>query len=122
MPHCTIDCPTTLAQRVGEQTLLSTVHDAIDASGLFQPGEIKARLNTFSHYRCGAGQDDFVHIALHVLGGRTEQQCRSLGMAVVAALVALLPEVKALSVDAQQMPRETFVNRRQYLEHQGLNA
>ncbi|AGN83011.1 MULTISPECIES: 5-carboxymethyl-2-hydroxymuconate Delta-isomerase [Pseudomonas] len=122
MPHCIIDCPASLAERVGEQTLLAAVHDAIDASGLFKPGDIKARLNTFSHYRCGAGQDDFVHVALYLFAGRSAEQRRSLASAGVAALVGLLPEVEALSMDVREMTRETFVNRSQYLEQAALTA
>ncbi len=122
MPHCIIDCPASLAERVGEQTLLAAVHDAIDASGLFKPGDIKARLNTFSHYRCGAGQDDFVHVALYLFAGRSAEQRRSLASAGVAALVGLLPEVEALSMDLREMTRETFVNRSQYLEQAALTA
>lgn len=118
MPHCIIDCPASLAERVGEQTLLVAVHDAIDASGLFKPGDIKARLNTFSHYRCGAGQDDFVHVALYLFA----EQRRSLASAGVAALVGLLPEVEALSMDVREMARESFVNRSQYLEQAALTA
>ncbi|MCE0780192.1 5-carboxymethyl-2-hydroxymuconate Delta-isomerase [Pseudomonas sp. NMI542_15] len=122
MPHCIIDCPASLAERVGEQTLLAAVHDAIDASGLFKPGDIKARLNTLSHYRCGAGQDDFVHVALYLFAGRSAEQRRSLASAGVAALVGLLPEVEALSMDVREMTRETFVNRSQYLEQVALTA
>ncbi|EPL04467.1 5-carboxymethyl-2-hydroxymuconate Delta-isomerase [Pseudomonas sp. CF161] len=122
MPHCIIDCPVALAQRVGEQTLLAAVHDALDAFGVFKPGDIKVRLNGFSHYRCGATQDDFVHVALYLFAGRSAEQQRSLASATLAALVALLPEVEALSMDVREMPRETFVNRSQYLEEAGLSA
>lgn len=122
MPHCIIDCPANLAERVGAQTLLAAVHDAIDASGLFKPGDIKARLNTFSHYRCGAGQDDFVHVALYLFAGRSAEQRRGLASAVVGALVGLLPEVEALSMDVREMARETFVNRSQYLEQATLSV
>lgn len=122
MPHCIIDCPASLAERVGEKTLLAAVHDAIDASGLFKPGDIKARLNTFSHYRCGAGQDDFVHVALYLFAGRSAEQRRSLASAGVAALLGLLPEVEALSMDVREMARESFVNRSQYLEQAALTA
>ena len=122
MPHCIIDCPAALARRVGEQALLAAVHDAIDASGLFKPGDIKARLNAFEHYRCGATQDDFVHVALYLFAGRSAEQQRSLASATLAALVALLPDVEALSMDVREMPRETFVNRSQYLEQAALTA
>lgn len=122
MPHCIIDCPQTLAARVGEQTLLAAVHDALDAFGVFKPGDIKVRLNGFSHYRCGHTQDDFVHVALYLFAGRSAEQQRSLASATLAALVALLPEVEALSMDVREMPRETFVNRSQYLEEAGLSA
>ncbi|WP_460372843.1 5-carboxymethyl-2-hydroxymuconate Delta-isomerase [Pseudomonas sp. Tul1A2] len=122
MPHCLIDCPQPLAQRVGEQTLLAAVHDALDAFGLFKVGDIKVRLNTFEHYRCGAGQDDFVHVVLSVLSGRSAEQRRRLASATVAALVALLPDVESLSMEVVEMPRETFVNRSQYLQEAGLSA
>ncbi|MBK5538446.1 5-carboxymethyl-2-hydroxymuconate isomerase [Pseudomonas sp. TH05] len=122
MPHCIIDCPVALAQRVGEQTLLAAVHDALDAFGVFKPGDIKVRLNGCSHYRCGATQDDFVHVALYLFAGRSAEQQRSLASATLAALVALLPEVEALSMDVREMPRETFVNRSQYLEEAGRSA
>jgi 5-carboxymethyl-2-hydroxymuconate isomerase len=122
MPHCLIDCPQTLAQRVGEQTLLATVHDALDAFGLFKAGDIKVRLNMFEHYRCGAGEDDFVHVVLSVLSGRSAEQRRRLASATVAALVALLPDVESLSMEVVEMPRETFVNRSQYLQEAGLSA
>ena len=119
MPHCIIDCPAELARRGGEPTLLAAVHDAIDASGLFKPGDIKARLNGFEHYRCGATQDEFVHVALYLFAGRTAEQQRSLASATLGALIELLPQVDALSMDVREMPRETFVNRSQYLEESG---
>lgn len=116
MPHCQIDCSQGVALRVGEQRLLDSLHDALDADGLFAPGDIKLRLNAHAHYRCGEGRDDFVHVTLYLLHGRDESQRCALASACVGVLVALLPEVAALSVDVQEMRRETFVNRRQYLQ------
>jgi len=111
MPHCLIECPTALAARVGEQVLLATVHDAIDASGFFKPGDIKVRIAGYAHYRCGATQDDFVHVTLSVLDGRSADQRRSLATATMQALVELLPEVEVLSMDVREMERAVFVNR-----------
>ncbi|MCD7041090.1 MULTISPECIES: 5-carboxymethyl-2-hydroxymuconate Delta-isomerase [Pseudomonas fluorescens group] len=122
MPHCIIDCPATLAQRIGEHTLLTTVHDALDSFGLFKPGDIKVRLNGFTHYRCGTTQDDFVHVALYLFAGRSAEQQRSLASATLGALIEVLPQVEALSMDVREMPRETFVNRSQYLEEAGRQA
>ena len=112
MPHCLIECPAALASRVGERVLLAAVHDAIDASGFFKPGDIKVRLGTFEHYRCGAGEDDFVHVTLNLLSGRSVEQRRGLGTATMAVLADLLPEVEALSMDVREMAREVFVNRK----------
>lgn len=122
MPHCIIDCPAALAQRVGEHTLLVAVHDALDGLGLFKAGDIKVRLNGFTHYRCGATQDEFVHVTLFILSGRSVEQQRSLARVTLAALVALLPQVQALSMDIQDMQRETFLNRSLYLEASGVSA
>ncbi|WLI15264.1 hypothetical protein [Pseudomonas sp. FP603] len=57
-----------------------------------------------------------------LFAGRSAEQQRSLASAVLAALVGLLPDVEALSMDVREMPRETFVNRSQYLEETGLSA
>ncbi|MBT2370429.1 5-carboxymethyl-2-hydroxymuconate Delta-isomerase [Pseudomonas fluorescens] len=122
MPHCLIDCPETLAKRVGESTLLAAVHDALDAFGLFKPGDIKVRLNSFVHYRCDATQDDFVHVALYLLAGRSAEQQRHLASATLAALVTLLPDVETLSMDVREMSRQTFVTRSQYLQETGLSV
>ncbi|MCU1730421.1 MULTISPECIES: 5-carboxymethyl-2-hydroxymuconate Delta-isomerase [unclassified Pseudomonas] len=122
MPHCQIDCSRGVALRVGEQRLLDALHDAVDADGLFAPGDIKLRLNAHAHYRCGESREEFVHVTLYLLSGRDEQQRRALASACVGVLVALLPDVAALSVDVQEMRRETFVNRRQYLEQQRAPA
>ncbi len=112
MPHCLIECPAALAARVGEPLLLTAVHDAIDASGFFKPGDIKVRIAGYEHYRCGERPDDFVHVTLSVLDGRSVEQRRSLATATLQALVELLPEVAALSMDVREMAREVFVNRR----------
>ncbi|MNO09249.1 hypothetical protein D3C81_2322970 [compost metagenome] len=59
-------------------------------------------------------------MALYLFAGRSAEQRRSLACATLAALVALLPEVEALSMDVREMTRETFVNRSQYLEQAAL--
>ena len=122
MPHCIIDCSQALVVQLGEQQLLAAVHDTLDAFGVFKPGDIKVRLNGYAHYRCGHTQDDFVHVALYLFAGRSAAQQREFASATLAALIALFPQVEALSMDVREMPRETFVNRSQYLQEAGLPA
>ena len=46
-------------------------------------------------------------------------QADALGDEAVEGEPALLPQVEALSMDVREMPRETFINRSQYLEESG---
>lgn len=116
MPHCLIEASGDVLRQIPPQELVQLVHDNADASGLFQPGEIKARLAVYEHHCVGGEPGDFVHLVFYVLAGRTDEQKRSLSRRVVRALVERLPKVPAISMDVRDIRRETFSNRRNCLE------
>ena len=116
MPHCLIEGSRSLLQSVGGSELVTTVHAAAMGSGLFKEGEVKVRLSLYDHFTVGGSEEDFVHVIFYLLAGRTDEQKKTLSMAIVRALLECLPAVQSLSVDVRDMHREAFSNRRSCLD------
>lgn len=112
MPHCLIEVSADVTGLIDPAELVQLVHDTAHASGLFQPGEIKARLAVYEHHCVGGEPGSFVHPVFYVLAGRSDEQKRALSRAVVRELVERLPQVPAISMDVRDIRRETFSNRR----------
>lgn len=116
MPHCLVEGARALEKLLAPDELVTLVHEAAMASGLFKDGEVKVRLSLYDHYSVGGSRDDFVHVIFYLLAGRTDEQKKALSMAVVGLLVERLPDVESISMDVRDIRREAFSNRRQYLE------
>jgi 5-carboxymethyl-2-hydroxymuconate isomerase len=111
MPHCILDCSSSIGRHASVQQIIKTVHDAADATGLFGAGDVKVRVNLFEHYTVGGTQDDFVHTIAYIMSGRTQEQRRDLSRRIVAALKSLLPEVRVISIDVREIDSLTYNNR-----------
>ena len=116
MPHCVIECSRSLQGQITGDELVSLVHDAAMTSGLFEAGDVKARLSVYDHFTVGGSVADFVHLIFYVLAGRTDEQKRELSKTVVRALLERLPDVQSLSMDVRDMRREAFSNRKNCLQ------
>ncbi|OLU25018.1 5-carboxymethyl-2-hydroxymuconate isomerase [Pseudomonas sp. PA15(2017)] len=116
MPHCLIEGSRSLLQNVSGSELVTRVHAAAMGSGLFKEGEVKVRLSLYDHFTVGGSEEDFVHVIVYLLAGRTDEQKKALSMAIVRALLECLPAVQSLSVDVRDMRREAFSNRRSCLD------
>ncbi|GDY25015.1 MULTISPECIES: 5-carboxymethyl-2-hydroxymuconate Delta-isomerase [unclassified Agarivorans] len=111
MPHCVIECPADLARIVNFDVLVEAVHDAVEASGLFADGDVKARLVLANHYRVGGKRAPYVHTSVHILSGRSELQKKHLADAVAKAVCELLPSVKMVSVEVRDIAQQYYSNR-----------
>jgi 5-carboxymethyl-2-hydroxymuconate isomerase len=111
MPHIIIDCSSQLAELVDLDLIVKTVHDSAEASGIFTPGDVKARIITSDHYTVGGSRANYVHVIAHILAGRTDEKKKKLTHSIVDQLCQLLPGVKAISADVRDIRKETFSNR-----------
>ena len=78
MPHFVIDCSPAVRTIHPPETLIREGHDTADATGLFRPGDIKVRVNAFTHYTVGRTNDDFIHLFAYIMEGRTLVQKQDL--------------------------------------------
>lgn len=111
MPHCVIECPASIGAAVDFDLLVKAVHDAADSTGLFTPGDVKSRLTVYQHDLVGGRKDDYVHVTIGLLSGRTEAQKKALSRAVARAVCELLPHVHFISVEVRDFCLETYSNR-----------
>ena len=115
MPHCVIECPVELREIVDFDILVKAVHDATEASGLFEKGDVKSRLVLARHYVVGGERVPYVHVIAHLLSGRSTEQKQALSKSIAATLCELLPTVEWLSVDVKDIDRATYSNRKSLL-------
>lgn len=111
MPHCVIECPASIETVVDLDVLVKAVHDAADSTGLFTLGDVKSRVMVSQHSLVGGRNDDYVHVTIGLLSGRTDGQKSALSRAVVRAVCELLPNVHFISVDVRDFCLETYSNR-----------
>ena len=91
MPHCIIDYSRDIAGQIEIETLLDAVHLGAMDSALFPEYDLKTRALGYQHHRTGQTRDSFVHVSLHLLSGRSDQQKSMLSECVLARIESLLP-------------------------------
>jgi 5-carboxymethyl-2-hydroxymuconate isomerase len=90
---------------------MSAVHDGALSSGLFPQYDIKTRAIAYDNHRTGQTQDSFVHVNLHLLSGRDDDQKADLAERVLARLLPLLPQVVSVSVQIIDIHRASYRKR-----------
>ena len=109
MPHIVVEYSENLNTPMRESEVLKALFHVVVDSGLFVPDAVKARAMPYAHYQLPDGGDRFAHVAVSILGGRTEEQRAVLSRAVFNAAQAKLPSDVKLSVNIHEMERTTYV-------------
>ena len=99
MPHCIIDYSADVADSIAIDALMEAVHLGAMDSGLFPEYDVKTRALAFDDHRTGQTRDSFVHVAVHLLSGRNDEQKTMLSEAVLARIEPLLPRVVSVGVE-----------------------
>ena len=111
MPHCIIDYSADVAEQVDIEALMAAVHQGAMDSGLFPEYDIKTRASAFERHRTGQSRDSFVHVAVHLLDGRSDEQKAALSEGVLARIEPLLPRVVSVGVEIRDMHRASYRKR-----------
>ncbi|GAA5141463.1 5-carboxymethyl-2-hydroxymuconate isomerase [Thalassotalea piscium] len=83
MPHCIIEYAQPIEVLVSPEALIHAVYVGALNSQLFEAEDIKTRIIPFNHYSSGIIKQNFIHISLKILSGRTFQQRKVLSSAVL---------------------------------------
>lgn len=111
MPHCIIDYSPEVAGQIDIDALIEAVHQGAMESDLFPEYDIKTRALAYPHHRTGQTRDSFVHVALHLLSGRSDAQKSMLSECVLGRIEPLLPSVVSVSVEILDIQRESYRKR-----------
>jgi 5-carboxymethyl-2-hydroxymuconate isomerase len=111
MPHIVIEHSTDGHARFDTTALMRSLHDAAAGTGVVQAADLKIRAIAYADYLVAGTRDGFCHVSLYLLEGRTPEQKVLLSEALRAAMVALLPETKSLSVDIRDMDAVAYKKR-----------
>lgn len=111
MPHCIIEYTRDVEDKVDIKNLLDVAFDAVDGSGFFDKAAIKGRAIGFDIYKSGQDRDDYIHVKLRILSGRTTDQKKQLSKHILNALVPHVGDTKSLSVEIIDMDIESYVKK-----------
>lgn len=106
MPHCIIEHsspiePADLTQKVFQGAL---------ESNLFEPdgSDIKVRSIVYEHYQTGSNKENFIHVTLRILSGRSEQDKHLLSNSVMSKLQSIPLVAASLTVEIVDMDRNSY--------------
>jgi 5-carboxymethyl-2-hydroxymuconate isomerase len=110
MPHLVIEYSATLHSHMQSEDVLGAAHQVMIESGLFSAKDIKTRAYVADDFLVGEkGQDgSFLHVTVSLLEGRTLEQKQALSDTLRDVIAASVAHVEQLSVDVQDMVRETY--------------
>lgn len=111
MPHVIIEHSDDVAGQIAIEDLVDAVFDATMSSGLFPEYDIKIRTIAYRHHRTGQTRDAFVHVAVHLLDGRSETQKVDLADAILGKIEPLLPRVASVGVEIVDIHRASYRKR-----------
>lgn len=106
MPHCLIEHSRALPAK----PLVEKVFEGVLASALFEPdgSDIKVRAQGFDQFMVGRDCQDFVHVTLKILSGRTSAQKAALSHRVLEYLRTLDQHSCSLTVEVVDIDRESY--------------
>lgn len=111
MPHFVIDCSENILRKQSPDTIIQKVYDTAASTGLFDPRDIKVRINPFEHYSVGNTKDDFIHIFANIMEGRTIDQKKNLSERIIKELKPLFPDVPVISINIRDFEKSTYCNK-----------
>ena len=104
MPHCIVEHSPNLDANI----LLDAVCQGAVDSALFEITDIKTRASAFEHFQTNATQNEFVHVVVKILSGRSLDQQAQLSQSVLSRLKALNLVATSLTVEVVEMQRDTY--------------
>ncbi|MEO0369255.1 MAG: 5-carboxymethyl-2-hydroxymuconate Delta-isomerase [Pseudomonadota bacterium] len=110
MPNFIVEFSAPLTEQVATDVMIDKVYSGAKASGHFPPEAIKVRTQSRSNYRLHTGQNDFLHVAGHILSGRTDEQKKVISEAILTELKTLPLSSVFVSVEIVDIHRESFVD------------
>lgn len=111
MPHFIIDCTEELLKKQSPEKIMKVVYETANASGLFQPKDIKVRIRPYQYAFGTFSPQEFIHVFANIMEGRTADQKNALSESVVAKLNQLFPDLTIISMNIRVFETQGYFNK-----------
>ncbi|WP_299073599.1 5-carboxymethyl-2-hydroxymuconate Delta-isomerase [uncultured Paraglaciecola sp.] len=108
MPHCIVEYSKVVEDKLPIKTLISSLHQSVFESGLFEESSIKTRALAYTDYQTGVSDTAFIHITLKILQGRNHQQKRALTRLVMDKLSVVVTSPISLSIEVMDIEKISY--------------
>ena len=111
MPHFIIDCSDNIITSKTPNEIMQKVYDTAVSSTLFDPEDIKVRINPYEFYVLGESKDSFIHVFANIMEGRNSHQKSMLSKSIVAAMKLMFPDVPIISMNIRDFEKDSYCNK-----------
>ncbi|MFT6917325.1 MAG: 5-carboxymethyl-2-hydroxymuconate isomerase [Motiliproteus sp.] len=111
MPHIIVEYAQNLDNSLDLKALVRAVHEGALRADLFEPEAIKVRAIAYSHYLVAGEVQDFIHLRVQILSGRSEPQKQHLSQCLFESAESVAAAVHSLSVEVVDMDRFSYIKR-----------
>mgnify|MGYP003627695891 CR=1 FL=1 len=108
MPHCIIEYSQKLENEVTPVKLMGAVFKGTLNSNLFEADDIKTRIIPFQHHLTGGSKQNFIHVILKILSGRSIDQRLALSKSVLSELNKVTSTAASLTVEVVEIEKESY--------------
>jgi len=111
MPHCIIEYTRNLEPALDIQQLVNVAFESIEKTDIFNRSAIKTRAIPLDYFKSGLDRDDYIHITVKILPGRTTEQKKILTQSVIDGISAIVGRTKSLSVEVVDLDGDSYNKR-----------
>ena len=109
MPHCIIEHANDLTDLISPEEMMDAALRAMQTSELFDTEDIKIRTKDYAYFKTGNNRENFIHVTLKILTGRSTQQKQNLASLVLNAMDELPVFGVEITVDVQEMDSDCYL-------------
>ncbi|MFM2642536.1 5-carboxymethyl-2-hydroxymuconate isomerase [Vibrio chagasii] len=106
MPHCIIEHSSTInAEKLNTKVFLGALNSELfEADGR----DIKVRSIAYENYQTGTEKEDFIHVTVRILSGRSDTDKAMLSETVMTQLLSLSLSRTSITVEVVDMDRNSY--------------
>ena len=106
MPHCIIEHSSTIdAEQLNNKVFLGALNSELfEADGR----DIKVRSIAYENYQTGTEKEDFIHVTVRILSGRSDTDKAMLSETVMTQLLSLSLSSASITVEVVDMDRHGY--------------
>lgn len=112
LPHLVLEISRSLAAHHPIDPILLALHETASSTGIVLADDLKIRAMPVESAWIAGRLDDFAHLTVALLEGRSDEQKTVLSESLLRVLCIHLPEVERLSVELRDMHAASYRKRR----------